>query len=57
MYVGPEAEDAASFFANAEPVLGAVPFDWLSNAIERALAGDRSVADRRKQFRARWKTG
>ena len=55
MFVGPEDDDAASFFAGAEPVVGAVPLDWLSAAIERALDGDRSVAEARQRFRARWR--
>jgi predicted DsbA family dithiol-disulfide isomerase len=57
MFVGTEDDDDASFFANAEPVVGAVPYDWLSGAIERALAGDRTVAEQRTRFRARWKIG
>ena len=57
MFVGPEESGDAEFFNNAEPVVGAVPFDWLSGAIQRARDGDRSVADQRRRFRARWKVG
>ena len=57
MFVGPEDADEASFFGNAEPVLGAVPYEWLSGAIQRALDGDGSVAAQRRRFRARWKIG
>ena len=57
VFVGPGEEDDLSFFANAEPVVGAVPFEWLSGAIERALEGDRTVADQRRRFKARRKIG
>ncbi len=36
----------------AEPVVGAVPYDWLEGAITRALSGDRSHARARRRFRA-----
>jgi len=49
--VGPETGDDRGFFADAEPVVGAVPYEWLAGAIERALGGDRSHARRRRRFR------
>lgn len=36
----------------AEPVVGAVPYDWLEDAITRAMAGDTSYAELRKRMRA-----
>ena len=57
MFVGPEMDDVASFFGDSEPVIGAVPYEWLSGAIERALEGDRTVAAQRRRFRPRWKIG
>lgn len=36
-FVGPEAPDELAFFAQAEPLAGAVPLEWFVNAIERAL--------------------
>jgi len=35
--VGPEKADLGEFLADAEPVIGAVPYDWFAEAIERAL--------------------
>ena len=35
--VGPEAPDFRSFLENAEPVMGAVPYEVLHAAIERAI--------------------
>jgi predicted DsbA family dithiol-disulfide isomerase len=39
--VGPENGDLDAFFADAEPLIGAVPHEWLTEAIERALSGER----------------
>lgn len=36
-FVGPETAGLIEFFAKAEPVVGAVPFEWLARAIDRAL--------------------
>jgi predicted DsbA family dithiol-disulfide isomerase len=36
-FVGPEADDLYAFFCAAEPIVGAMPFDWFAVAIERAL--------------------
>ena len=49
--VGPETADDREFFADAEPVVGAVPYQWLEGAIERALGGDRTHARLRRRFR------
>lgn len=49
--VGQRTEDPRTFFAEAEPVLGAVPYEWLAGAIERAQRGDRSHAQLRRRFR------
>jgi len=35
--VGPEKENLREFLNDSEPVVGAVPYDWLASAIERAL--------------------
>ena len=43
-FIAPEADDQRAFFADAEPVVGAVPYPWFSGAIERALSGDRAHA-------------
>lgn len=51
-FVGPAAGDPREFYADAEPVVGAVPYDWLAGAIERAARGDRSHAQLRRRFRA-----
>ncbi len=37
-------------FEDAEPVIGAVPPEWLEGAIDRALRGDRSHARLRRRF-------
>jgi predicted DsbA family dithiol-disulfide isomerase len=55
MLVGPETGNSQAFFGEAEPVVGAVPLEWLAEAIERAIAGDHSVARQRRRFRADWK--
>jgi predicted DsbA family dithiol-disulfide isomerase len=47
----PEAGDPREFYADAEPVVGAVPYEWLEGAIERALGGDRTHARLRRRFR------
>lgn len=49
--VGRETADDREFFADAEPVVGAVPYEWLEGAIERALGGDRTQARLRRRFR------
>jgi predicted DsbA family dithiol-disulfide isomerase len=36
-FVGPETSDLRDFFAEAEQVSGAVPYEWLGAALERAL--------------------
>jgi predicted DsbA family dithiol-disulfide isomerase len=36
-FIGPEAEGLFAFFSTAEPVVGAVPFEWFGAAIDRAL--------------------
>jgi predicted DsbA family dithiol-disulfide isomerase len=36
-FVGPDAEGLFAFFSTAEPVVGAVPYDRLAGAIDRAL--------------------
>lgn len=50
--VGPATDDFAEFVAAAEPVLGAVPYDWFADAIVRALNGDPSHAQLRRRFHA-----
>ena len=50
--VGPATDDFDEFVAEAEPVLGAVPYDWFADAIVRALNGDRSHARLRRRFHA-----
>ena len=47
--VGPANDDLAAFVVDAEPVLGAVPEDWMLDAIDRAIRGDRTHA--RMRFR------
>lgn len=42
-FVGPETADLAEFFSNAEPVVGAVPYEWFAQAIERALRSPSDV--------------
>ena len=37
-FIGPEADGLFAFFSAAEPVIGAVPFEWLGAAIDRALS-------------------
>jgi predicted DsbA family dithiol-disulfide isomerase len=37
-FIGPEAGGLFAFFSTAEPVVGAVPFEWLAAAIDRALS-------------------
>jgi predicted DsbA family dithiol-disulfide isomerase len=37
-FIGPEADGLFAFFSTAEPVVGAVPFDWFAAAIDRALS-------------------
>ena len=39
--VGPEVIELAEFVSGAEPVIGAVPEEWMVGAVERALTGDR----------------
>jgi predicted DsbA family dithiol-disulfide isomerase len=36
-FIGPEADGLFAFFSTAEPVIGAVPFEWLAAGIDRAL--------------------
>jgi predicted DsbA family dithiol-disulfide isomerase len=36
-FIGPEAAGLFAFFSTAEPVVGAVPFEWFEAAIDRAL--------------------
>ena len=43
-FIGPEADGLFAFFSTAEPVVGAVPFDWFGAAIERALSRHRAPA-------------
>ena len=50
--VGPEMKELADFIADAEPVIGAVPEEWMVGAVERALSGDRSHARLRRRFHA-----
>lgn len=40
---------------DAEPVVGAVPYEWLEGAIRRALDGDRSYAQARRRFRPQFR--
>lgn len=40
-FVGPEGSDERTFFAQAEPLVGAVPLEWFVRAIERVLARTR----------------
>ncbi len=47
MLVGRDADD----WETMEPVVGAVPYEWLEGAIIRALAGDRT-AHARRRFRS-----
>jgi predicted DsbA family dithiol-disulfide isomerase len=49
--VGQPAADIAEFVADAEPVIGAVPEEWMLGAIERAISGDRAHARLRRRFR------
>ncbi len=42
--VGPEHDDFGEFLRNAEPVVGAVPYDWMARAIDRALSGESPLA-------------
>jgi predicted DsbA family dithiol-disulfide isomerase len=51
-FVGPAIDESRRFYAEAEPVVGAVPYDWLAEAIGRARRGDRSQAQLRRRFRA-----
>ncbi len=48
MLVGETLEDA-------EPVVGAVPYEWLEGAIRRGLDGDRSQASARRRFRSQFR--
>lgn len=50
--VGPDTTDFAAFAGDAEPVIGAVPEEWMAGAVQRALSGDRSHARLRRRFRA-----
>lgn len=50
--VGPAEEDLGAFLRDAEPVIGAVPEEWMAGAVERALNGDRAHAHLRQRFRA-----
>lgn len=50
-FVGPPEEDLAIFLRDAEPVIGAVPEEWMAAAVERAVAGDRGHARLRQRFR------
>ena len=49
--VGQHTEDFAAFVADAEPVIGAVPEEWMLGAIDRAITGDRAHARLRRRFR------
>ena len=49
--VGQPAADFADFVADAEPVIGAVPEEWMLEAIDRAIRGDRAHARLRRRFR------
>jgi len=49
--VGPAVEDLREFLAGAEPVIGAVPEEWMAGAVERALTGDGQHARLRQRFR------
>ena len=49
--VGPEVAELAEFVSDAEPVIGAVPEEWMVGAVERALSGDRGHARLRRRFR------
>lgn len=42
--VGPEHDDFREFLRDAEPVVGAVPYDWMARAIDRALSGESRLA-------------
>jgi predicted DsbA family dithiol-disulfide isomerase len=43
-FIGPEADGLFAFFSTAEPVVGAVPFEWFERAIDRALRRHRAPA-------------
>ena len=49
--VGPDIAELADFVSDAEPVIGAVPEEWMAGAVERALTGDRGHARLRRRFR------
>lgn len=36
-FIGPDADGLFAFFSTAEPVVGAVPYEWFAAAIDRAL--------------------
>jgi predicted DsbA family dithiol-disulfide isomerase len=38
--VGTETDDLSEFVRNAEPVIGAVPEEWMIAAIDRAIRGE-----------------
>ncbi len=43
-FIGPEADGLFAFFSAAEPVIGAVPLEWLGAAIDRALSRPKTSA-------------
>lgn len=42
--IGPEHDDFREFVRDAEPVIGAVPYDWMARAIDRALSAESLLA-------------
>jgi predicted DsbA family dithiol-disulfide isomerase len=43
-FIGQEADGLFAFFSAAEPVIGAVPFEWFGAAIDRALRRPKASA-------------
>lgn len=43
-FIGPDADGLFAFFSTAEPVIGAVPYDWFGASIERALSRSNTSA-------------
>lgn len=49
--VGQPTDDLPEFVRHAEPVIGAVPEEWMVEAVERAIQGDHGHARLRQWFR------
>lgn len=49
--VGQPTDDLPEFVRDAEPVIGAVPAEWMVEAVERAIQGDGRHARLRQWFR------